>query len=263
MFGPLAGRVHLPGLSRTWHPGRATRLTAQIRCCSSRPEPALGPAKAAAHSAILQRYIEDHNTEQQVISKLRAETKKAFPKNGARLMVTVEQSTFLTWLVSSLQVKQAVEVGTFTGLSALAIAQALPEDGRLVTCEIDARPAALAAQAWTEAGVAPKVDLRMGPAAETLDKLLAAGECEAFDFAFLDGNKRMYWDYFQQLLRLVRPGGVIVADNVLWYGRVADAEDQDKRTIALRDFNDRLVACTAVTTSIVPIGDGLALCRKL
>ncbi|KAK9862186.1 hypothetical protein WJX84_002791, partial [Apatococcus fuscideae] len=103
------------------------------------------------------------------------------------------------------------------------------------------------------------VELRMGPAAATLDALLADGGSEAYDFAFLDGNKRMYWEYFEQLLLLVRPGGVIVADNVLWYGRVADPEDQDKRTVALRDFNDRVMACPAVTTSIVPIGDGLAL----
>lgn len=178
-------------------------------------------------------------------------------------MVSPEQGAFLAWMVKLVGAVKAVEVGVFTGYSATCIAAALPPGGTLIALEKDEAPLALARKAWDEAGVASRVDARVGGASASLAALLAApGAAGSFDFAFIDADKRGYAAYYEQCLALIRPGGVIAVDNLLWYGRVADPSDSSKATLAVRAVNDMLVADERVDFSLVPVGDGIGLCRK-
>jgi caffeoyl-CoA O-methyltransferase len=158
--------------------------------------------------------------------------------------------------------RRCLEIGTFTGYSALAVARALPADGVLVACDISADYTARAKPYWREAGVADKIDLRIGPALETLDGLLAQGQAGSFDFAFIDADKANYENYFRRTFELVRRGGLISVDNVLWSGAVVDPARDDEDTRAIRAFNRALAGDSRVTISLVPIGDGLTLARK-
>ena len=153
------------------------------------------------------------------------------------------------------------QVGTFTGYSSIAMALALPDDGKLVACDVSEPSFQVARKYWAEAGVGHKIEERLGDAKATLDDLIASGGAGAYDVGFVDADKRGYWEYYEKLLTLVRPGGLIATDNVLWYGRVADPEQQDKQTVAIREFNARVAADERVTHSTIPIGDGLTLCR--
>ena len=152
-------------------------------------------------------------------------------------------------------------MGTFTGYSALAVASALPEHGRLVACDVSEEWTSIARQYWAEAGVDHKIDLRLAPATETLDALLATGGENRFDFAFVDADKEGYEAYYERALRLVRPGGLIAIDNTLWEGKVADASVTDTDTEAIRRLNRKLSRDERISLSIVPIGDGLSLAR--
>ena len=152
-----------------------------------------------------------------VLARLRAET-GALPQHG--MQIAPEQGAFLALLVELIGARRCIEVGTFTGYSSTAVALALPEDGQIVCCDVSEEWTALAGKYWDEAGVAGKIDLRIAPAIETLDQLLAAGEDDAFDFAFIDADKAGYDGYYERLLRLVRPGGLIALDNTLWDGEV-------------------------------------------
>ncbi|KAI8464284.1 MAG: O-methyltransferase [Monoraphidium minutum] len=210
-------------------------------------------------SGELYAYLLQHTREPQVLRDLREETSAM---RGANMQVSPEQGAFMSLLVELMGVRRAVEVGVFTGYSALAVAMALPPDGRLVACDRDARTMEVAQRYFQAAGVAHKVDARLAPAEDTLARLLEEGGEGAYDFAFIDADKRAYGRYFELCLRLVRRGGLIAVDNVLWYGKVADEEVQDKATAALREFNTALVGDGRVTLSIVPVGDGMALCRK-
>jgi caffeoyl-CoA O-methyltransferase len=158
--------------------------------------------------------------------------------------------------------RRCLEVGVFTGYSSLAVALALPDDGRIVACDVSEEWTSVARRYWAEAGVAHKIDLRLAPALETLEALLVEGEAGCFDFAFLDADKENYLRYYEVVLELVRPGGLIVADNTLWSGRVADPANDEASTVALRRFNDFLHRDERVDLSLVPIGDGLTLARK-
>jgi predicted O-methyltransferase YrrM len=142
------------------------------------------------------------------------------------------------------------------------VSLALPPDGRVVACDVSAEFTAIARHYWQKAGVADKIDLHIAPAMETLDQLLAAGEAETFDFAFIDADKSNYDGYYERSLQLVRPGGLIVIDNVLWSGRVADQEIQDNRTTKIRALNEKLHQDQRINLSLVPIGDGLTLAQK-
>jgi predicted O-methyltransferase YrrM len=193
------------------------------------------------------------------LRQLREET-AALP--NARMQIAPEQGQFMALLVRLMGARRCLEVGVFTGYSSLAVALALPDDGRIVACDVSEEWTGVARRYWAAAGVAHKIDLRLAPAVETLRELLAAGEAGGFDFAFLDADKENYPSYYELALELVRPGGLIVADNTLWSGRVADPANEEAGTVALRRFNDFLHRDERVDVSLVPIGDGLTLARK-
>ena len=165
-------------------------------------------------------------------------------------------------LVKLIGAKKTLEVGVFTGYSALAVAMALPTEGRVIACDVSEEFGAIAHTYWQKANVAHKIDLRIAPALDTLDSLIAAGESGSFDFAFIDADKRSYDSYYERSLQLIRPGGLIAIDNTLWYGRVADPEVQDSRTQCIRTLNEKVRDDERVMMSLVPIGDGLLLALK-
>jgi predicted O-methyltransferase YrrM len=208
----------------------------------------------------LHDYIRDVSVrEADVLRRLRDET-AAHPM--ARMQLAQEQAQFLALLVRLLGARRTLEVGVFTGYSSLAVALALPDDGRMVACDVSEEFTAMARRYWQEAGVADKIDLRIAPAVETLDALIAAGEAGRFDFAFIDANKTGYVDYYERALTLVRPGGLIAADNVLRGGRVIDPAVVEADTEAIRVFNRHLLADDRVWISLVSMGDGMTLALK-
>lgn len=178
------------------------------------------------------------------------------------MQLAPEQGQFLALLVELTGARRALEVGSFTGYSGLCLALALPADGRLVACDISEDFTAIARRYWTEAGVAEKIDLRLAPALESLDALLDGGAAGSFDFMFVDADKENYPNYYERGLGLLRPGGLMAIDNVLWGGAVADPARQDADTEAIRALNAKLRDDERVTLSLVPIGDGLTLARK-
>ena len=194
-----------------------------------------------------------------VLAELRAETAK-LPMAG--MQISAEQGQFMGLLIELIGARRTIEIGTFTGYSALVVALGLPADGRVIACDVSEEFTSVARRYWAKAGVAKKIDLRLAPANETLDKLLAAGEVGRFDFAFIDADKENYVGYYERCLKLVRAGGLIAIDNVLWDGKVANPAIDDKDTRAIRALNDRLRSDQRVTLSMVPIGDGLTLARK-
>ena len=197
--------------------------------------------------------------EPDVLNRLREETAK-MPQH--KMQISPEQGQFMALLVELTGARRCLEIGTFTGYSALSVALALPEDGRLIACDISEEFTSLAKAYWQESGVAGKIDLRLGPALETLDTLIADGESGAFDFAFIDADKVNYLVYFQRAFDLIRTGGLILVDNVLWSGAVVDPARNDDDTEAIRAFNRALADDPRISLSLVPIGDGLTLARK-
>jgi caffeoyl-CoA O-methyltransferase len=194
-----------------------------------------------------------------LLRELREET-SALPM--AMMQIGPEQGQFMRLLVELIGVRRAVEVGTFTGYSALCIAEAMGPQGRLVACDVSEEYTAIARRYWARAGVADRIDLRLGPAVATLDKMLADGAAGTIDFVFIDANKTDYDNYFERALKLLRPAGLIAIDNVLWGGAVADPSVDDEDTSAIRALNRKLAKDERVSLSLVPIGDGLTLARK-
>lgn len=181
----------------------------------------------------------------------------------AVMQIAPEQGQFMGLLVQLLGVKKALEIGVFTGYSSLIVAMALPADGRLIACDISHEYTAMARRYWRKAGVEHKIDLRIAPALETLDGLIAEGHGNSFDFAFIDADKSNYDNYYERSLQLVRPGGLMVLDNVLWSGRVADSpEAQDNRTKRIHALNQKIHGDERVTMSLLPVADGLMLAMK-
>ncbi|MGD8481870.1 MAG: class I SAM-dependent methyltransferase [Gammaproteobacteria bacterium] len=178
------------------------------------------------------------------------------------MQIAPEQGQFMALLVSLMGARRCLEIGVFTGYSSLAVALSLPEDGSIVACDVSEEYTAVAREFWNKAGVAGKIDLRLAPATETLDELLAAGEAGQFDFAFIDADKSSYLGYFERCLALLRPRGLIAVDNTLWSGRLVDGREQDEDCRALREFNRALHGDDRIDLSLVPIGDGLTLARK-
>ncbi len=197
--------------------------------------------------------------EPDVLRRLREETAE-MPQG--KMQISPEQGQFMALLAELISARRYLEIGTFTGYSALVVALALPQDGQVIACDISEEFTARARPYWEEAGVAEKIDLRIAPALETLDALIAGGESGSFDFAFIDADKTNYQGYFQRALDLIRPGGLICVDNVLWSGAVVDPARDDDDTEAIRAFNDRLSDDPRISLSLVPIGDGLTLARK-
>ncbi len=192
---------------------------------------------------------------------------RALREETARLpecewQIAPEQGPFLALLVRLTGAKTCLEIGTFTGYSAAWVASALPPDGRLVCCELSAVYAAVAEKHLTAMGLMGKVDLRIAPAAESLDRLVAAGQSGTFDYAFIDADKGRYGLYYERALELVRPGGLIALDNTLWDGKVADPSVTDPDTLAIRALNAALHADARVDLSFLPFADGLTLARK-
>ena len=197
--------------------------------------------------------------EPRVLQKLREET-ASHPQ--ANMQISPEQGQFLALLMQLLGGRKTLEIGVFTGYSSLAVALALPEDGRVIACDVNEEYTSVARRYWREAGVDRKIDLRLRPALETLDALIAGGEGGRFDFAFIDADKANYANYFERALVLVRAGGLIAIDNVLWYGKVIDPEVQDADTRAIRAFNEKLHGDERVWLSMLPVRDGLTLACK-
>jgi predicted O-methyltransferase YrrM len=194
-----------------------------------------------------------------LLARLREET-ATLPH--AIMQISPEQGQFMALLAELVGARRVVDVGTFTGYSALVVALALPADGRLITCDVNEETTAIARRYWAEAGVADKIEMRIGPAEEVLAALIDEGLAETFDFAFIDADKAGLDEYYERALDLVRPGGVIAVDNTLWSGRVADPDVFDSATMSVRGFNVKVFDDDRVSMSLVPIGDGLTLLRK-
>ena len=195
-----------------------------------------------------------------ILQRLRDETLQL---PYAVMQISVEQGHFMGLLVQMLGARKALEVGVFTGYSALMVALALPADGSLIACDVSEEWTAMGKRYWKEAGVAGKIDLRIAPAIETLDSLLADGQAGTFDFIFIDADKTNYDSYYERALKLLRPNGLIAIDNTLWSGQVADEAVQDESTVALRALNAKLRDDNRVTLSVLPVGDGLTLALKI
>jgi predicted O-methyltransferase YrrM len=196
--------------------------------------------------------------EPEVLRALRAETAE-LPM--ANMQIAPEEGATLAMLVRLLGARRVLEIGTFTGYSSTAMALALPADGRMVCCDVSEEWTDIARRTWAAAGVADKIELRLAPAVDTLDDLLATDNAGTFDLCFIDADKDNYVNYYERSLRLVRPGGVICIDNVLWSGRVADPSDQDESTEAIRDLNTLIAADERVDVAMLPVADGLTLAR--
>ena len=197
--------------------------------------------------------------EPDVLARLRAETAR-LPE--ARMQIAPEQGQFMALLLQIMGARRVIEVGTFTGYSALAMALALPPDGRLIACDISHEWVDMGRRFWREAGVDDRIETRIGPALDSLQALRGEAEAGHWDFLFVDADKTAYIDYYEASLELLRPGGVVAVDNTLWHGAVADPRDQDEDTEAIRVFNRHVHADERVDLSLVPIGDGLSLARK-
>jgi len=210
--------------------------------------------------AVYAYLLEASLREPPLLKALREETAK-MPE--ANMQISPEQGQFMALLARLMDARRCIEVGVFTGYSSLALALALPESGRIIACDVSDEWTRVARRYWREAGVAHKIDLRIAPAIDTLRSLRANGGDGSFDFAFVDADKTSYGDYYEELLKLLRPGGLIAIDNTLWAGKVADPDVQDEDTVAIREFNAKLLADERIDLSLVPIADGVTLgCKR-
>lgn len=197
--------------------------------------------------------------EPEILSRLR-ETTMTLPE--ARMQIAPEQGQFMALLIELISASRILEIGTYTGYSTLWMARALPPEGHLMACDVSREWTDIGASFWKQAGVLDRIDLRIGPAMETLEDLLSDGKSDSFDLAFIDADKENYLNYYERCLRLVRPGGLILFDNVLWSGDVADPEKDDAETRAIRELNTVLHRDERIGLSLVPIGDGLSMALR-
>jgi predicted O-methyltransferase YrrM len=210
--------------------------------------------------ALHQYLLANSVREPEVLANLRQETDRHPLSN---MQISPEQGQLMGLLVQLIGAKKCLEIGVFTGYSSLSVALNLPDDGRIVACDVSDEFTAIARKYWQAAGVSEKIDLQIAPALETLDRLLANGEAGTFDFAFIDADKNNYAAYYDRCFDLVRQGGLILVDNVLWYGRVIDPTmNEDKRTQAIKEINQQIYQDDRVQISLIPIGDGLTIARK-
>ena len=208
----------------------------------------------------LYNYLLAHSLrEPALFARLRQETDKL---PAGRMQISPEQGQFMRLLIELTGARKAIEVGTFTGYSSLSVASALPADGHLWCCDVSEEFTSVARRYWKEAGLEKKITLTLAPATETLPRLIADGHAGSFDFAFIDADKANYDAYYESLLTLLRPGGLIAVDNVLWSGAVAKPEKTDADTVAIRALNAKIHKDERVTMTLLPIGDGLTLARK-
>ncbi len=207
----------------------------------------------SVYSYLLQSGIQESS----IAYELRVKTQESTPWH--MMQISPEQGAFMALLVRLIGAKKTIEVGTFTGYSALVVAEALPEDGRIIACDVSEEWTSIARDFWERAGLRNKIDLRLRPATETLDEIIDQGGADSFDFAFIDADKANYDDYYERCLVLLRPGGLVGIDNVLWGGRVADDTTNDDDTLAIRALNEKVRTDQRVSATILPIGDGLTL----
>ena len=198
--------------------------------------------------------------EPEVLKRLRDETSAL---SNAGMQIPPEQGQFMGMLVRLINATKTLEVGVFTGYSSTSVALALPPNGKIIACDVSKEFTNMARRYWDLAGVADKIELRLGPAVDSLDELLATGHEGTFDFAFIDADKVNYDPYYERALRLVRTGGLIGIDNTLWHSKVIDPSVQDADTQAVRSLNEKLLTDNRIFLSLVPMGDGLTLCQKI
>lgn len=210
-----------------------------------------------AASEAIEPYVWAHSRESDVAARLREETAKL---SQAGMQIGPDQAAFLALLVRAIGAKRCIEIGTFTGMSALAVACALPDGGRLICCDISEEWTSIAQRYWMQAGVAARIDLRLAPALDTL-RDLAKTQRGRFDFAFIDADKSGYDTYYEACLELLRPGGLVALDNMLWSGRVADPNHHDADTDAIRALNAKIQADPRVDATLLTVGDGVMLAR--
>jgi predicted O-methyltransferase YrrM len=208
---------------------------------------------------IYQYFCQVSLREPDILQKLRQET-ATHPQ--ANMQIAPEQGQFMALLIQLMGAKKALEIGVFTGYSALAVALALPEDGKLIACDVSEEFTAIARRYWQQAGIDSKITLHIAPALATIEQLLNNGEANTFDFVFIDADKNNYINYYEKSLTLLRTGGLIAVDNVLWSGQVANPQNQENLTRSIRQFNDYLTQDDRITLSLVPIADGLTLAVK-
>jgi len=198
--------------------------------------------------------------EPEYLIRLRAETAQL---TFGGMQISADQGQFMTLLIKLIGARKTLEVGVFTGYSSICTARGLPDDGQIIACDVSEEWTSIARRYWAEAGLAHKIDLRLAPAAQTLEALIAEGHAGTFDFAFIDADKENYDAYYERALQLVRTGGLLAFDNTLWYGKVADESVQDADTIALRALNKKLPDDDRVMMCQLTVGDGLTLAIKL
>ena len=216
--------------------------------------------RAVTMTDTLYRYLVDHSLrDHPVLAELRAETAK-LPQ--AVMQIGADQGQFMALLVKLTGAKRCIEVGVFKGYSSLAVALALPADGTIIALDVSEEWTAIARRHWEKAGVDKKIDLRLGPALGTLDTLISLRQTNRYDMAFIDADKGHYLAYYERCLELVRKGGLIVVDNTLWSGDVADPSNTKPDTVALRAFNDALHHDERIDLALLPVGDGVTLARK-
>jgi predicted O-methyltransferase YrrM len=213
------------------------------------------PLTDELHGYLLANSLREHPA----LARLRDETSRL---PGAGMQTAPEQAQLMAFLVELIGARRILEIGCFTGYSALAMALALPADGRLITLEANAEPVEIGRRAWRAAGVEDRIEVRLGLAAESLERLLAEGAAASFDLVFIDADKKSYDAYYEKALVLARPGGLILLDNMLWGGAVADPANQERQTVALRALNAKLHRDERIALSLLPLGDGLTLARR-
>jgi predicted O-methyltransferase YrrM len=208
----------------------------------------------------LYSYLLNHSVREHPALRELREATAGMPHAG--MQISPEQGQFMALLVRLVNAMRTLEIGVFTGYSAMSVALALPSDGKIVACDVSEEWTAMARKHWAKAGVAGRIDLRLAPALQTLDKLIEEGAAGSFDFAFIDADKTNYLAYYERCLTLVRRGGLIAVDNTLWSGAVADPRNGERDTVAIRAFNDALHHDGRVEISLLPVGDGLTLALK-
>ncbi len=208
----------------------------------------------------LYRYMLSVSLREPALLKSLRETTYRLSSHG--MQISPEQGQLMAFLIELIAAKKTLEIGIYTGYSALVVALALPETGKMIACDINNETTSIAQDFWQRAGVAHKIDLKLAPALETLENLIKQNHSNSFDFIFIDADKRNYLNYYEYSLTLLRPGGIILVDNVLWSGRVAEEGTYDEQTLSIRAFNQAIHQDKRVNLCLLPIGDGLTLLRK-